>query len=80
MDSARVRADVREPCPKRDRLLREWTDCSNRLMRLQGDEFAAMRTTGSAPARFAEKIRIAKSADVEACRAYHQNVHTHGCV
>jgi hypothetical protein len=72
---------VREPCPKRDQLLREWTDCSNRLMRLQGAEFAAMRTTGgSAPASFAEKIRIAKAADIEACRAYHQHVNTHGCV
>jgi hypothetical protein len=50
-------------------------------MRLQGAEFAAMRTTGgSAPASLAEKIRIAKAADIEACRAYHQHVNTHGCV
>ena len=80
MDSTRVRADVREQCPERERLLREWTDCSNRLMRLQGEEFAAMRKTGLAPARFAGKIRIAKAADVEASRAYHQHVITHGCV
>jgi hypothetical protein len=31
-------------CPGSERLLREWTDCSNRLMRLQSEEFAAMRT------------------------------------
>jgi hypothetical protein len=31
-------------CLERERLLRWWTDCSNRLMRLQGEEFAAMRT------------------------------------
>jgi hypothetical protein len=80
MGSARVRADVREPCPKRDQLLREWTDCSNRLMTLQREEFAAMRKGGSVSASFAEKIRIAKAADIEACRAYHQHVNTHGCV
>ena len=67
-------------CPERERLLREWTDCSNRLMRLQSEEFAAMRTTSSVSASFAERIRVAKAADVEACRAYHQHVNEHGCV
>jgi hypothetical protein len=67
-------------CQVRERLLREWTDCSNRLMRLQGEEFAAMRKGGSAPASFAEEIRVAKAADTEACRAYHRHVNEHGCV
>ena len=49
--------------PERERLLREWTDCSNRLMRLQGEEFAAMRKGGSVSASFTEKIRVAKAAD-----------------
>ena len=67
-------------CPERERLLRERTDCSNRLMRLQGEEFAAMRTTSSVSASFVEKIRVAKAADIEACRAYRQHVNEHGCV
>jgi hypothetical protein len=67
-------------CPEREHLLREWTDCSNRLMRLQSEEFAAMRTTSSVSASFAERIRVAKAADVEACRAYHQHVLEHECV
>jgi hypothetical protein len=49
-------------------------------MTLQGEEFAAMRTGGSISASFVEKIRIAKAADVEACRTYHQHVNKHGCV
>jgi hypothetical protein len=56
---------------RRERLMREWTDCSNRLMTLQGEEFAAMRMGGSVSASCAERIRVAKAADVEACRAYH---------
>jgi hypothetical protein len=64
----------------RERLLREWTDCSNRLMTLQGEEFAAMRKGGSVSASFAEKIRVAKAADTEACLAYHQHVIKHECV
>ncbi len=67
-------------CLERERLLREWTDCSNRLMTLQGEEFAAMRKGGSVSASFAERIRVAKAADVEACRAYHQHVIKHECV
>jgi hypothetical protein len=67
-------------CQVRVRLLEEWTDCSNRLMSLQSDEFAAMKTGGSVSAGCAEKIRVAKAADVEACRAYHQHVNTHNCV
>jgi hypothetical protein len=50
------------------------------LMTLQGEEFAAMRKGGSVSARFAERIRVAKAADTEACRAYHQHVNEHGCV
>jgi hypothetical protein len=66
-------------CLERERLLREWSDCSNRLMRLQDDEFAAMRKGGSLSASFAERIRIAKAEDTEACRAY-QHVFRHECV
>jgi hypothetical protein len=67
-------------CPDRECLLREWTDCSNRLMRLQSEEFAAMENGQSVAASFAERIRVAKAADIEACRAYHQHVNEHGCV
>jgi hypothetical protein len=55
-------------CQERVRLLREWTDCSNRLMRLQDEDLAAMRKGGSVSASLAEKIRVAKVADTEACR------------
>jgi len=78
--SAPLRPDRREQCQQRERLLREWTECSNRLMTLQGEEFAAMRTGGSISASFVEKIRVAKAADIEACRTYHQHVNMHGCV
>ena len=78
MDAKMVRAPQR--CLERERLVREWTECSNRLMRLQGEEFAAMRTASSVSATVAEKIRIAKAADTEACRLYHQHVNKHGCV
>ena len=56
-------------CPERDRLLREWTDCSNRLMRLQDEQFAVMRAGSSVSASYEETIRVAKAADTEACRA-----------
>jgi hypothetical protein len=49
-------------------------------MTLQGEEFAAMRKGGSVSASFAEKIRVAKAADTEACLAYHQHVIKHECV
>jgi hypothetical protein len=67
-------------CQERVRLVREWTDCSNRLMTLQGEEFAAMRKGGSVSASFAERIRVAKMADTEACREYYLHVNEHGCV
>ncbi len=78
MDAKMVRAPQR--CLERERLVREWTECSNRLMRLQGDEFAAMRTANSVSAIVAERIRVAKAADTEACRVYHEHVIKHGCV
>ena len=77
-DLAEYPIDLR--CPDRERLLREWTDCSNRLMRLQGEEFAAMKMASSFSASFVERIRAAKAADIEAGRAYHQHVNGHGCV
>src|SRR5271169_6237151 len=80
VDSSPLRPERREQCQERERLLRVWTDCSNRLMTLQGEEFAAMRTGGSISASFAERIRVARAADVEACRAYHQHVIEHDCV
>jgi hypothetical protein len=78
MDAKMVRAPQR--CLERERMVREWTECSNRLMRLQGEEFAAMRTASSISASAAERIRVAKAANTEACRAYHQHVLEHGCV
>lgn len=66
-------------CVERERLLQAWTDCSNRVMRLQSEELAAIKNAGTVSAGFAEKIRLARAADVEACRAYHQHVHDHGC-
>ena len=67
-------------CQERMRLLSEWADCSNRLMRLQGEDFAAMRKASSVSARFAMGIGVAKAADIEACRVYHKHVMAHGCV
>jgi len=67
-------------CRERERLLREWTDCSNRLMRLQGEASAAMRTAKSVSASVAERIRVAKAADTEACRVYHEHVIKHECI
>jgi hypothetical protein len=51
--------------PDRERLLREWTGCSNRLMKLQSEEFAVIRTTSSVSASFAVRIRVSKAADIK---------------
>jgi hypothetical protein len=84
MGSAAVKTRVKEQCPERERLLREWTQCGRRLVKLLDDQLAAM-TRGDeeyAPsfATFEGQILLARAAETEACRKYFGHVNVHGCV
>lgn len=48
-------------------------------MRLQSEELAGIRNDDSVSASFAERIRIAGAADIEASRSYHQQVNAPDC-
>jgi hypothetical protein len=78
MNAKMVRA--LQQCPERKRLVREWTDCSNRLSKLEDEKLAAIRNANPDLISFEAKLRVAKAADVEACRAHHQHVNEHECV
>jgi hypothetical protein len=79
MDSAPVKPEVGERCPERERLMQVWTDCSSRVRKLLDERFAA--TTGGAPRpTIEEQIRLARAAEVDACRAYFRHVNSHDCV
>jgi hypothetical protein len=73
-------AELHERCQEREKLLAQWTDKSGRLTTLLDQQLAAIRTAAPDFARFAEKIWIAKAAEIEACRAYYDHVNKHGCV
>jgi hypothetical protein len=55
MDAKMVRA--LQQCPDRGRLVREWTDCSNRLSKLEGEKLAAIRNANPDLASFEAKLR-----------------------
>jgi hypothetical protein len=65
--------------PERERLLSQWTDSSNRLTRILDEQLAAIRNADPGFANLADEIRMAKNAEIEACRAYYDHVEGH-CV
>ena len=71
---------VAERCPERERLLREWIECTKTVRKLQDEQLTAFRTADPRLSTFAEKIRLARTTDVEACRAYYRHVDKHDCV
>ena len=81
MDSAKAG----ERCQERERLLFEWTECSNRVRKLKDERVATTKNVSTLllPGRFdafTERIRIAETAEVEACRAYYRHVNAHDCI
>jgi hypothetical protein len=69
-----------ETCPERERLLSKWTESSRRLARLGDEQLAAIKNADPRLAGFDEKIWLAKSEEIEACRAYYFHVGQHDCV
>ena len=63
-----------EQCPERERLLRDWIECTKTVRKLQDEQLTAFRTADPSLSTFAEKIRLATATDVEACRAYYRHV------
>ena len=56
MGSAPVKIGVKEQCPERERLVREWTQCGRRLVKLLDDQLAAMKSHAPSFAKFEEKF------------------------
>jgi hypothetical protein len=73
-------AEPAERCPERERLLWQWTDCSNRVTKLLDEQLAAMKSSAPSFAGFEDQIRLARATETEACRKYFGHVNTHGCV
>jgi hypothetical protein len=74
-------AELTGMCPEREFLLSLWTDCSNRITGLRDELLAAIRNEdGTGVATLNESIRIAKHAEIDACRAYYGHVNAHECV
>lgn len=69
-----------EGCSERERLLSKWTASSRRLARLGDEQLAAIKNVDPSLAGFDEKIRLAKTEEIEACRAYYFHVGQHECV
>jgi hypothetical protein len=69
-----------EPCSERERLISKWSESSRRLARLGDEELAAIKNADPSLAGFDEKIRLAKTEEIEACRAYYFHVGQHDCV
>ena len=80
MGSAPVKTGVKEQCPERERLLREWTLCGRRLAKLLDDQLAAMKSSAQTFATSEEQILLARSAETKVCRKYFGHVNLHGCV
>jgi hypothetical protein len=45
---------VKEQCPEREKLLREWTQASRRLVKLLDDQLATMKSHAPSFAKFEE--------------------------
>ena len=71
---------MNERCPERERLLSEWTESSNRVTELLEAQLASSGNADPSFASFAEQIRVAKDAEIEACRRYLGHVNAHWCV
>jgi len=69
-----------ETCPERERLLSNWSESSRRVARLADEQFAAIKNADPSLAGLHEKMRLAKTEEVEACRAYYLHVGQHDCV
>jgi hypothetical protein len=80
VNSASERTKAGERCPERERLLRDWTACVRQMAKLLEEHPATMKSSESNLAGFAEQIRLARAAEVEACRKYYRHVNTHDCV
>jgi hypothetical protein len=69
-----------ETCSERERLLLKWSESSRRVARLADEQLAAIKNADPSLAGFNEKIRLAKTEEIEACRAYYLHVRQHDCV
>jgi hypothetical protein len=69
-----------ERCPAHEQLLLQWTDCSNRVTKLLHEQLDAMKIGAPAFGGFENQIRLARAAEIEACRKYFGHVNTHSCV
>ena len=69
-----------ETCSERERLLSKWTESSRHLTRVQDERLAAIKNADPSLAGFNEQIRLAKTQEIEACRAYYLHVGQHECV
>ena len=69
-----------ETCSERERLLSKWTESSRHLARVQDKELAAIKNVDASLAGFNEQIRLSKTQEIEACRAYCFHVSQHECV
>jgi hypothetical protein len=65
---------VSETCSERERLLSKWTESSRHLARMQDEQLAAIKNADPSLAGFIEQIRLAKTQEIEACRAYYLHV------
>jgi len=69
-----------ETCSERERLLSKWSESSRRAARLADEHLAAIQNANPSLAGLNEKIRLAKTEEIEACRAYYFHVGQHDCV
>ena len=75
-----MRRTMSETCPERERLISTWSESSSRVARLEDERLAALKNADPSLAGFTEKIRLAKTEEIEACRAYYFHVRQHDCV
>jgi hypothetical protein len=77
--SATHLAESNDTCPERERLLSLWTGSSNHVTRLLDEQVAAIRDAHPGIATLDERVRVARNAEVEACRAYYGHINAHEC-
>jgi len=69
-----------ETCSERERLISKWSESSRHVARLADEQLAAIKNVDASLAGLHEKIRLAKTEEIEACRAYYFHVGQHDCV
>lgn len=72
--------EVAERCQERERLLLVWIEYAGRVRTVLDERCAATKDGAPSPAGFEEQIRLAKVAEVEACRSYFRHVNKHDVV